>query len=86
MTKLAHKPFKNLLQNQNAVDLGTWYVALGMLGLLFCSNNDPRLTLTYLMSVSNLLPNAFKWERIWKVDFYAPKGTSRGLKRALGDM
>ena len=26
-----------------------------------CSNNDPRLTLTYLMTRSNLLPNAFKW-------------------------
>ena len=28
----------------------------------FFSNDDPRLTLTYLMSRSNLLPNAFKWE------------------------
>ena len=27
-----------------------------------CSNDDPRLTLTYLMSRSNLPPNAFKWE------------------------
>ena len=27
-----------------------------------CSNDDPRLTLTYLTSRSNLLPNAFKWE------------------------
>ena len=26
------------------------------------SNDDPRLTLTYLMSRSNLLPNAFIWE------------------------
>ena len=26
-----------------------------------CSNDDPRLTLTYLMS--NLLSNAFKWEK-----------------------
>ena len=24
------KPFKNLLQNQKAGDLGTWYVAFGM--------------------------------------------------------
>ena len=27
-----------------------------------CSNDDPRLTLTYLTSRSNLLPNAFTWE------------------------
>ena len=27
-----------------------------------CSNDDPRLTLTYLTSRSNLLPNAFKWD------------------------
>ena len=40
MTKMAamsiygKKPFKNLLlQNQKADDLGTWYVALGVLGL-----------------------------------------------------
>ena len=35
MTKMAAmpKPFKNLLQNQKADDLGTWYVALGMWGL-----------------------------------------------------
>ena len=36
MTKMAATPingkknFKNLLQNQKADDLGTWYVALGM--------------------------------------------------------
>ena len=35
-----------------------------------CSNNDPRLTLTYLTSRSNLLPNAFKWEFFLKVDFF----------------
>ena len=27
-----------------------------------CSNDDSRLTLTYLTSKSNLLPNAFKWD------------------------
>ena len=38
MTKMAatpiygKKPFKNLLQNQEADDLVTWYVALGVLG------------------------------------------------------
>ena len=53
------KTFKNLLmQNQKSYDLGTWFVALWGV----CSNNDPRLTLTYLTSRSNLLPNACKWE------------------------
>ena len=33
-----------------------------------CSNDDLRLTLTYLTSRSNLLPNAFKWD-FFKVDF-----------------
>ena len=35
-----------------------------------CSNGDPRLTLTYLMSRSNLLSNAFKWEFFGKVDLF----------------
>ena len=34
-----------------------------------CSNNDPRLTLIYLTSRSNLLPNAFKWEFSEKLIF-----------------
>ena len=52
------KPFKNLLQNQKANDLGTRYVALGLWAYQVCSNDDPILTLTYLTSRSNLLPNA----------------------------
>ena len=27
-----------------------------------CSNDDPKMTLTYLTSRSNLLPSAFKWD------------------------
>ena len=27
-----------------------------------CSNDDPKMTLTYLRSRSNLPPNAFEWE------------------------
>ena len=65
-----YKPFKNLLlQNQKADDLGTWYVASGMWGLPSLFNDDLRLTLTYLTSRSNLLPNAFKWGNFLKVDF-----------------
>ena len=53
-------PFQNLLHNQKAGGLGIWYVALGMRGLPSCSNDDPMLTLTYLTSRSNLLPNTFR--------------------------
>ena len=44
------KPFKNLLQNQRADDLWTWYVALGIWVYQVCSNDDPMLTLTYFTS------------------------------------
>ena len=33
-----------------------------------CSNDDPKLTLTYLTSRSNMLPNAFKCEMFSKAD------------------
>ena len=71
MTKMAAMPiYKNLLlQNQKADELGTWYVALGVMAYQVCSNNDPRLTLTYLTSRSSLLPNAFKWEFFEKLIF-----------------
>ena len=51
----------NLLQNQKADALGTWYVAFGMWGLPILFKCDGPM-LTYLTSRSNLLPNAFKWE------------------------
>ena len=38
------------------------------------SNGDPRLTLTYLTSRSNLLPNAFKWEISRKLIFFLNYG------------
>ena len=37
-----------------------------------CSNDDPRLTLTYLMSRSNLHPNAIKWDFFFKFIFWIP--------------
>ena len=50
-------PLRNLLQNQKASDLETWYVSFGMWAYQVCSNDDPKMTLTYLISRSNLLPN-----------------------------
>ena len=62
-------PINLLLKNQAANDLWTWYVALGMWGLPSLFNDDHKLTLTYLMSRSNLLPYAFKWDLL-KFDFF----------------
>ena len=44
------KNFKNLLRNQKADDLKSWYTALGA---QVCSNDDPELTLTFSMARSN---------------------------------
>ena len=33
------------------------------------SNNDPRLTLTYFIARSNLVPYAFVWEKGKTIDF-----------------
>ena len=52
-------PLKNI-QNQKAADLGTWYVALGMWGLPSLYKDYPRLTLTYLTSRLNSIPNEYK--------------------------
>ena len=34
-----------------------------------CSNDDPRLTLTYFTARSNLVPNTFVWEKGKTMDF-----------------
>ena len=53
------KNFKNLLlRNQKADDLETWYTALGTRVLPMFSYDDPGLTLTIFMTVSNLFPKA----------------------------
>ena len=76
MTKMAAMPIygKNPLKiffsrtrKPMTLGLGIWH--WGCWAYQVCSNNDPRLTLTYLTSRSNLLPNAFKWEFFLKVDF-----------------
>ena len=56
------KPFKNLLPNQQANELRTWYTTSGTGALQSCSNEDPGLTLTYFTARSTLLLNAFVWE------------------------
>ena len=34
-----------------------------------CSNDDARLTLTYFMAMSNLVPYAFVWEKGKAMDY-----------------
>ena len=58
------KTLKNLLLwNQNANDLESWYAASGTEYFQVCSDDDPELTLNYFTARSNLIPNAFVWEK-----------------------
>ena len=59
------KNFKNLLQNQEADDLETWYTASGTRVLPMFSYDDPGLTLTIFMTGSNLFPNASAWVKAY---------------------
>ena len=59
------KNFKNLLWKQEADDLETWYTALGTRILPMFSYDDPGLTMTIFMTVSNLFPNASAWEKAY---------------------
>ena len=48
-----------LLWNKKADDLECWFVALGARVLPSLFNDDPGLTLTYFMEMSNLVPLCF---------------------------
>ena len=37
--------------------------------IIVCSNDDPRVTLTYFTARSNLVTNAFLWGKVKTVDF-----------------
>ena len=68
MTKMAttpiygKNPLKIFSRTRRRMALGLGMQHLGCGAYQVCSNDDPRLTLTYLTSRSNLHPNAFKWE------------------------
>ena len=49
-------------RTRRLMTLGLGMQHLGCWAYQVCSNNDPRLTLTYVTSRSNLLPNAFEWD------------------------
>ena len=41
----------------------------GLQPIIVCSNDDPRVTLTYLTARSNLVTKAFLWEKVKTVNF-----------------
>ena len=55
-------PLKIFSRTRRLMALGLGMLHLGCGAYQICSNDEPRLTLTYLTSRSNLLPNAFKYE------------------------
>ena len=77
------KTLKNLLlQKQYTDDLETWYVALSMyVSTTKVTNYDPGLTLTYFMSRSNLITQAFVWKKV-KIIYFLELIAALGLKVA----
>ena len=59
-----------LLWNQKAIGFGTWNVGSGMWALPGYTDDESRLTFTYFMARSNLIPNAFFMEKILKCSFF----------------
>ena len=55
-------PLKIFSRTRRLMALGLGMLHLGCGAYQICSNDEPRLTLIYLTSRSNLLPNAFKYE------------------------
>ena len=77
MTKMAAMPIygKNPLKiffsrTRRPMTLGLGMYHQGCGAYQVCSNNDPRLTLTYLTSRSTLLSDRFKWDFFLKSCFF----------------
>ena len=64
------KTLNNLLRNQKADDLETWYAASGARVLPSLFKDDPGLTLTYFTARPISVPNAFVWEKGKTMDFF----------------
>ena len=50
----------------------------GLQPIIVCSNNDPGVTLTYFTARSNLVTEAFLWEKVKTVDFSENIAASQG--------
>ena len=59
------KNLKNLLQNQEADGLETWSTATRTRVLPMFSYDDPGVTMTIFMTVSNLFLNASAWVKAY---------------------
>ena len=75
MTKMAampiygKNPLKIFSRTRRPVTLGLGTLHCECRAYQVCSNDDPKLTLIYLTSRSNLPPNALKWDFFLKVYF-----------------
>ena len=76
MTKMATSPIygKNPLNiffsgTKRSMDLGLGMQHWECGSHQICTNDESRLTLTYFMARSNLIPNAFIWEKSGNVHF-----------------
>ena len=59
---------KSHLQNQEADDLETWYIASGTQVLPMFSYKDPGLTMTIFMTGSNLFLNFCMGESLYSIE------------------
>ena len=62
--------YKSSSRNQTASDLESWYAASVLEYYQVYSNDNTGLTLTYFMAKSNLVPEAFIWEKGKINDFF----------------
>ena len=63
-----------MAKNPFSVTGGSIIIKLGMYHrglqpIIVCSNDDPRVTLTYFTARSNLITYPFLWEKVKTVDF-----------------
>ena len=52
----------------------------GLQPIIVCSNDDPRVTLTYFTTRSNLVTKAFLWEKLMKTVDYSETIAGSDLK------
>ena len=75
MTKMATTPIygKNpskIFFSRTKRPLNLWLGSIGDSGpIIVCSNDDPRLTLTYITARSNLVPYAYIWGKTVRKSF-----------------
>ena len=84
MTNLATTPsygdnLQKSFTSEPAYEFETWYVAWELWPFIFCSNDDPRLILTYFMARSNLVSYTFKWGNLLESHLMKTDTANEGL-------